>query len=50
MMRAIGWHGTGDIRLDTVDDPKVEEPTAIEAYRRFDRREEGWLKTVLDVS
>ncbi|SEF38018.1 Threonine dehydrogenase [Amycolatopsis pretoriensis] len=28
-----------------------EEPTsAIDAYRTFDRREEGWLKTVLDVS
>ncbi|AXB42383.1 zinc-dependent alcohol dehydrogenase [Amycolatopsis albispora] len=27
------------------------EPTdAIEAYRTFDRREEGWLKTVLDVA
>ncbi|MFJ7216145.1 zinc-dependent alcohol dehydrogenase [Amycolatopsis sp. NPDC098790] len=28
-----------------------EEPTsAIDAYRTFDRREEGWLKTVLDVA
>ncbi len=28
-----------------------EQPTsAIEAYETFDRREEGWLKTVLDVS
>jgi threonine dehydrogenase-like Zn-dependent dehydrogenase len=28
-----------------------EEPAnAIEAYETFDRREEGWLKTVLDVS
>ncbi|MFC0438305.1 zinc-dependent alcohol dehydrogenase [Kutzneria buriramensis] len=26
-MKAIVWHGTGDIRLDTVDDPKIEEPT-----------------------
>lgn len=24
--------------------------TAIEAYATFDRREEGWLKTVLDVA
>ena len=28
-----------------------EKPTsAIEAYETFDRREEGWIKTVLDVS
>jgi threonine dehydrogenase-like Zn-dependent dehydrogenase len=26
-MRAVVWHDTGDIRLDTVDDPKIEEPT-----------------------
>jgi threonine dehydrogenase-like Zn-dependent dehydrogenase len=28
-----------------------EKPaSAIEAYETFDRREEGWIKTVLDVS
>jgi threonine dehydrogenase-like Zn-dependent dehydrogenase len=28
-----------------------EEPAAaVEAYETFDRREEGWLKTVLDVA
>jgi threonine dehydrogenase-like Zn-dependent dehydrogenase len=28
-----------------------EEPaSAVEAYKTFDRREEGWLKTVLDVA
>jgi threonine dehydrogenase-like Zn-dependent dehydrogenase len=28
-----------------------EKPdSAIDAYQTFDRREEGWLKTVLDVS
>ncbi|GAB3554617.1 zinc-dependent alcohol dehydrogenase [Arthrobacter tumbae] len=26
-----------------------EVPDAVDAYRTFDRREEGWLKTVLDV-
>lgn len=26
-MKAVVWHGTGDIRLDEVADPKIEEPT-----------------------
>jgi threonine dehydrogenase-like Zn-dependent dehydrogenase len=26
-MRAVVWHGIGDIRLDTVDDPRIEQPT-----------------------
>lgn len=26
-MRAVVWHGVGDIRLDTVPDPKIEQPT-----------------------
>ncbi|MFI6368020.1 alcohol dehydrogenase catalytic domain-containing protein [Nocardia sp. NPDC050630] len=26
-MKAIVWHGVGDIRLDEVADPKIEEPT-----------------------
>ena len=30
---------------------REEKPTsAIEAYETFDRREEDWVKTVLDVS
>jgi threonine dehydrogenase-like Zn-dependent dehydrogenase len=29
---------------------RADPESAIEAYRSFDRREEGWLKTVLDVS
>ncbi|HEX3647408.1 MAG TPA: glutathione-dependent formaldehyde dehydrogenase, partial [Pseudonocardiaceae bacterium] len=30
---------------------KQEEPvSAVAAYRRFDRREDGWLKTVLEVA
>jgi threonine dehydrogenase-like Zn-dependent dehydrogenase len=27
MMKAVVWHGVGDIRLDTVADPKLEAPT-----------------------
>ncbi|MFD5826498.1 zinc-dependent alcohol dehydrogenase [Lentzea sp. NPDC060358] len=26
-MKAVVWHGTGDIRLDDVADPKIQEPT-----------------------
>ena len=26
-MRAVVWHGVGDIRLDKVPDPKIEQPT-----------------------
>ena len=26
-MKAVVWHGVGDIRLDEVDDPTVQEPT-----------------------
>ncbi|SES43952.1 zinc-dependent alcohol dehydrogenase [Lentzea albida] len=26
-MKAVVWHGVGDIRLDDVDDPKIQEPT-----------------------
>ena len=26
-MKAICWHGTNDVRCDTVDEPKIQEPT-----------------------
>ena len=25
-MKALCWHGTGDVRVDTVPDPKIENP------------------------
>ncbi|QDU30396.1 Glutathione-independent formaldehyde dehydrogenase [Anatilimnocola aggregata] len=25
-MKALCWHGTGDVRVDTVSDPKIQEP------------------------
>ncbi|MCE9563197.1 MAG: glutathione-dependent formaldehyde dehydrogenase [Planctomycetes bacterium] len=28
-MKALVWHGKGDVRCDTVPDPKVEEPTDV---------------------
>src|ERR1700712_258336 len=27
MMRALTWHGAGDVRVDNVADPVIEEPT-----------------------
>jgi len=45
-----------DLVLTGVVDPTAfitrhEKPTsAIDAYRSFDLREDGWLKTVLDVA
>ncbi len=26
-MKAVAWHGKEDVRVDTVPDPKIEEPT-----------------------
>src|SRR3954463_5056334 len=26
-MKAVAWHGTHDVRVDTVADPRIEEPT-----------------------
>jgi threonine dehydrogenase-like Zn-dependent dehydrogenase len=26
-MKALAWHGTGDVRVDNVPDPKIEQPT-----------------------
>ena len=26
-MKAVAWHGNHDVRVDTVEDPKLEHPT-----------------------
>jgi threonine dehydrogenase-like Zn-dependent dehydrogenase len=26
-MRAVTWHGKRDVRVDTVEDPSIEQPT-----------------------
>ncbi|HEY7255675.1 MAG TPA: alcohol dehydrogenase catalytic domain-containing protein, partial [Solirubrobacterales bacterium] len=26
-MKAVAWHGTGDVRVDDVPDPTIEQPT-----------------------
>src|SRR5436189_16937 len=28
-MKALCWHGKGDVRCDTVPDPKIQEPTDV---------------------
>jgi len=28
-MRALCWHGTEDVRVDTVEDPRIEDPRDI---------------------
>jgi hypothetical protein len=28
-MKALCWHGTGDVRVDTVKDPSILDPTDI---------------------
>jgi hypothetical protein len=28
-MKALCWHGTGDVGIDTVPDPKIQDPRDI---------------------
>jgi threonine dehydrogenase-like Zn-dependent dehydrogenase len=28
-MKALCWHGRSDVRIDTVPDPKIEDPTDV---------------------
>ncbi|WP_339655763.1 alcohol dehydrogenase catalytic domain-containing protein, partial [uncultured Salegentibacter sp.] len=28
-MKALVWHGRNDVRIDTVPDPKIKEPTDV---------------------
>jgi len=63
-MKAVVWHGVGDIRVDDVPEPELQAPT--DAIVRLTasaicgtnlhfvrgtmsgRRDEGWLKVELD--
>ena len=48
--KLLAMVGTGSVE-PTAFITQHEKPTAaVEAYETFDRREEGWLKTVLDVA
>ncbi len=50
-MKAVVFHGIGDIRLEDVSDPEIQDVTdAIEAYKAFDRRQPGWIRVELDPS
>ena len=49
-MKAVVYHGLGDIRLDSVSDPKLKEDTdalVLSVYKAFDERQQGWLKVEL---
>lgn len=53
-MKAVVFHGVGDIRLDDVAEPRIEHPNdvperaaGVEACEAFDRREPGWLEVEL---
>lgn len=48
--RLLDTIAAGLVDPTTLITQHAEPVAAIEAYERFDRREEGWLKTVLDVS
>jgi threonine dehydrogenase-like Zn-dependent dehydrogenase len=59
-MKAVVYHDIGKLSPDTVDDPRIEQPTdfitqvetpdtAVQAYETFDQRVDGWVKTVLTV-
>ncbi len=54
-MRAAVWHGVGDVRLDEVPDPSIQDPT--DAGRGHcsccraghdAQHESGWTKVVLE--
>lgn len=62
-MRPVTWQGKRDVRVDTVPDPKIEDPTDVvvritsthrlpleaapEAYRTFQHKADGRVKTLL---
>ena len=52
-MKAVVFHDIGDIRIEEVPDPKVEEPTdaivrlTSSAICGTDRRDPGWIKVEL---
>ena len=47
-MKVVVFHDVGDVRLDDVDEPRIQQPTgAIDAYKEFDRRQPGWIEVDL---
>jgi len=60
-MKAVVFHGVGDIHVDDVPEPQIQDPndailrltpsetvSAIEAYEAFDSRRTGWTKVALE--
>ena len=35
-MKALCWHGTGDVRVDTVPDPTIQDPRDIDHQDHLD--------------
>lgn len=48
--KLMGMVGTGGFDPTAFITQREETAAAVEAYEAFDRREEGWLKTVLEVT
>ncbi len=44
-MKAVVFHGVGDIRVDHKIEPLTN---VIEAYKAFDERQPGWMKVELE--
>jgi len=52
-MRALCWHGKGDIRCDTVPDPSIEDTSlkdGLELYKTFRGKKDGCIKVVFQMS
>ncbi len=55
-MKAVTWHGRRDVRVDTVPDPRIEEPTdaiinvtssGICGSEQFQSKANGTIKVLL---
>ncbi|HEY1382188.1 MAG TPA: hypothetical protein VGF43_01165 [Dongiaceae bacterium] len=44
-MKAVVFRGIGDIRLEDVAEPRIEQPTDV--IGASDRRDPGWIKVEL---
>jgi len=50
-MKAVVFHGIGDVRLDDVPEPRITHPTdpiVRLTARAICRREQAWLKVALE--
>lgn len=47
MMKAVSWHGKRDVRVDTVPDPAIHEPTDAIGYDIFQKEADQAVKVLL---